>query len=63
MKLSLLAVHSSHRYITGRQLPDKAISVLDTASARVALTQNAQPVKFDQLQAQLHNLKLELAIH
>ena len=56
------AVHASHRYITGRQLPDKAISVLDTASARVALTQNAQPVKLDQLQAQLHNLKLELAI-
>ncbi|MGE8683295.1 MAG: type VI secretion system ATPase TssH [Acinetobacter sp.] len=56
------AVHASHRYITGRQLPDKAISVLDTASARVALTQNAQPVKLDQLQAQRHNLKLELAI-
>lgn len=53
------AVHSSHRYISGRQLPDKAISVLDTAAARVALTQNAQPVKLDQLQAQLHNLNLE----
>jgi type VI secretion system protein VasG len=56
------AVHSSHRYISGRQLPDKAISVLDTAAARVALTQNAQPVKLDQLQAQLHNLNLELHI-
>jgi len=53
------AVRSSHRYISGRQLPDKAISVLDTAAARVALTQNAQPVKLDQLQAQLHNLNLE----
>ncbi|MFW1808349.1 type VI secretion system ATPase TssH [Acinetobacter ursingii] len=53
------AVHASHRYISGRQLPDKAISVLDTAAARVALTQNAQPVKLDQLQAQQHNLKLE----
>ncbi|HJF27199.1 MAG TPA: type VI secretion system ATPase TssH [Acinetobacter lwoffii] len=53
------AVHASHRYITGRQLPDKAISVLDTAAARVALSQNAQPAKLDQLQAQLHNLKLE----
>ena len=53
------AVHSSHRYITGRQLPDKAISVLDTAAARVALTQNAQPVMLDQLKAQLHNLQLE----
>lgn len=56
------AVHASHRYITGRQLPDKAISVLDTAAARVALTQNAQPVKLDQLLAQQHNLKLELNI-
>lgn len=56
------AVYSSHRYITGRQLPDKAISVLDTAAARVALTQNAQPVKLDQLKAQQHNLNLELQI-
>ncbi len=56
------AVHSSHRYISGRQLPDKAISVLDTAAARVALTQNAQPVKLDQLKAQQHNLQLELNI-
>ncbi|RLL41272.1 type VI secretion system ATPase TssH [Acinetobacter cumulans] len=56
------AVHASHRYITGRQLPDKAISVLDTAAARVALTQNAQPVKLDQLLAKQHNLNLELSI-
>ncbi|MEJ5038455.1 type VI secretion system ATPase TssH [Acinetobacter johnsonii] len=55
----ITAVHSSHRYISGRQLPDKAISVLDTAAARVALTQNAQPVKLDQILAQQHNLKLE----
>lgn len=53
------AVHASHRYITGRQLPDKAISVLDTAAARVALTQNAAPVQLNQLYAQLHNLKLQ----
>lgn len=56
------AVQSSHRYISGRQLPDKAISVLDTAAARVALTQNAQPVKLDQLQAQRYNLHLEREI-
>lgn len=55
----IAAVYSSHRYISGRQLPDKAISVLDTAAARVALTQNAQPAQLDQLQAQLHNLELE----
>ena len=56
------AVHASHRYISGRQLPDKAISVLDTAAARVALTQNAQPVKLDQQKSQQHNLNLELNI-
>ena len=58
----IAAVNSSHRYISGRQLPDKAISVLDTAAARVALTQNAQPVKLDQQLAQQHNLKLEYKI-
>ncbi len=41
------AVRNSHRYISGRKLPDKAISVLDTAAARVALSQNAQPAKLD----------------
>jgi type VI secretion system protein VasG len=37
------AVRLSQRYISGRQLPDKAISVLDTACAKVALGQNATP--------------------
>ncbi|MEO7493491.1 MAG: type VI secretion system ATPase TssH [Massilia sp.] len=37
------AVRLSHRYISGRQLPDKAISVLDTACAKVALGQSATP--------------------
>ena len=37
------AVRFSHRYISGRQLPDKAVSVLDTASARVALGQMTTP--------------------
>lgn len=37
------AVRLSHRYITGRQLPDKGISVLDTACARVAIAQNSEP--------------------
>ena len=55
----MIAVHSSHRYIIGRQLPDKAISILDTATARVALTQNTMPVKLAQMFAQLHNLNLE----
>jgi type VI secretion system protein VasG len=41
------AVRLSARYITGRQLPDKAISVLDTACARVALGQSATPATIE----------------
>ena len=37
------AVKLSHRYLPDRQLPDKAVSVLDTACARLALGQNATP--------------------
>ena len=62
------AARLSHRYISGRQLPDKAVSVLDTACARVALAQNAVPgVIEDQrqalmrLRAELHALQREQA--
>ena len=41
------AVRLSHRYISGRQLPDKAISVLDTACAKVALGQSATPAQVE----------------
>ncbi|KAF1045356.1 type VI secretion system ATPase TssH [Xylophilus sp.] len=41
------AVKLSHRYISGRQLPDKAISVLDTACARVAIGQNGVPAELE----------------
>ncbi|WP_418119727.1 type VI secretion system ATPase TssH [Variovorax sp. 350MFTsu5.1] len=41
------AVKLSHRYITGRQLPDKAISVLDTTCARVAIGQNGLPAELE----------------
>ena len=37
------SVRLSHRYITGRQLPDKSVSLLDTACARVSLSQSATP--------------------
>ncbi|MEG2816144.1 MAG: type VI secretion system ATPase TssH [Comamonas sp.] len=43
------AVQLSHRYITGRQLPDKAISVLDTACARVAIGQSGIPAPLEEL--------------
>jgi type VI secretion system protein VasG len=51
------AVKLSHRYISGRQLPDKAIAVLDTACARVALAQHDTP---PQLEAARHR---ERALH
>jgi type VI secretion system protein VasG len=41
------AVRLSKRYIPGRQLPDKAVSVLDTACARVAMSQNAVPAAIE----------------
>ncbi|KAB8044237.1 type VI secretion system ATPase TssH [Janthinobacterium aquaticum] len=44
------AVRLSHRYITGRQLPDKAISVLDTACARVAIGQSGVPAQLEALE-------------
>ena len=44
------AVRLSHRYITGRQLPDKAISVLDTACARVAIGQSGLPSHMEALE-------------
>jgi len=49
------AVRLSHRYISGRQLPDKAISVLDTACARVAIGQAGAPA---QLEAVDHDIVL-----
>lgn len=53
------AVRLSHRYITGRQLPDKAVSVLDTACARVALGQSAQPGALEDARRRLDNLDTE----
>src|SRR3954454_10703731 len=41
------AVSLSHRYIPARQLPDKAVSLLDTASARVAISQSATPAMIE----------------
>jgi len=55
------AVMLSARYITGRQLPDKAIGVLDTACARVALAQSATPGPIDDLRKQIDRLDVELA--
>ena len=53
------AVRLSHRYIMGRQLPDKAISVLDTACAKVALGQSASPAMIESLQRRLERMAAE----
>ncbi len=54
------AVKLSHRYISGRQLPDKAISVLDTACARVALGQHDVPPPLESLRHREQSLEEEL---
>jgi type VI secretion system protein VasG len=56
------AVRLSHRYITGRQLPDKAISVLDTACAKVALGQNVTPPLIENLTKNLERNSAEIAM-
>jgi type VI secretion system protein VasG len=45
------AVNLSHRYIPARQLPDKAVSLLDTAAARVAISQSAVPAMIEDTKA------------
>ncbi|MGD9853101.1 MAG: type VI secretion system ATPase TssH [Nitrospirales bacterium] len=55
------AVKLSHRYITGRQLPDKCVSVLDTACARVAIGQAATPGPVEDAQRRITQLGVEMA--
>ncbi|WP_116186542.1 type VI secretion system ATPase TssH [Pectobacterium aquaticum] len=54
------AAKLSARYISGRQLPDKAIDVLDTASARVAINLTTPPRAVSQLQTRLHQQEMEI---
>ncbi|WP_431125864.1 type VI secretion system ATPase TssH [Variovorax paradoxus] len=56
------AVSLSHRYIPARQLPDKAVSLLDTACARVALSQHALPAAIEDLQRRIEVLGIESGI-
>ena len=56
------AVKLSQRYITGRQLPDKAISVLDTACSRVAVGQSGLPEGVESLQRQQGNTESRLRV-
>jgi type VI secretion system protein VasG len=56
------AVRLSHRYIPARQLPDKAVSLLDTACARVAVSQHATPPEVEDCARNIEALETELAI-
>lgn len=56
------AVKLSHRYIPARQLPDKAISLLDTACARVAISQHATPPALEDCQKRIENLRTQASI-
>lgn len=53
-------VKLSHRYITGRQLPDKSVSVLDTACAKVAIGQGATPAAIEDATRRIQNLTSEI---
>ncbi|HXF43550.1 MAG TPA: AAA family ATPase, partial [Pyrinomonadaceae bacterium] len=53
-------VKLSHRYITGRQLPDKSVSVLDTACAKVAIGQAAIPAPIEDARRRIENLTVEI---
>ena len=56
------AVKLSHRYIPARQLPDKAVSLLDTACARVAVSQHATPAELEDCQRRIEGLQVESEI-
>jgi len=56
------SVKLSHRYISGRQLPDKSVSLLDTASARVAMGHTAIPAKVEDLRRRIEQLDVTLDI-
>jgi len=56
------AVSLSHRYIPARQLPDKAVGLLDTAAARVAVSQHTTPAELEDCQRKMEILRNELEI-
>jgi type VI secretion system protein VasG len=56
------AARLSHRYIPSRQLPDKAVSLIDTACARVAISQHSTPPEIEDCQRRIYALETELQI-
>jgi ATP-dependent Clp protease ATP-binding subunit ClpB len=55
----IAAVELSHRYITDRFLPDKAIDLIDESAAKLRLEMNSMPEELDQLQRQIRQLEIE----
>src|SRR6204780_1820624 len=56
------SVRLSHRFLAGRQLPDKAVSILDTACARLSLGQNATPPALEDTMRQIDALEVQKRI-
>jgi type VI secretion system protein VasG len=56
------SVRLSHRYLTGRQLPDKSVSVLDTACARVAIGLTTHPPAIEESQRRIAQIESETKI-
>jgi type VI secretion system protein VasG len=56
------SVRLTHRFLAGRQLPDKAVSILDTACARLALGQSATPPAIEDLVRQIDALEVQKRI-
>jgi type VI secretion system protein VasG len=56
------SVKLSHRYIPARQLPDKAVSLLDTACARVAISQSAVPAEVEDSRGRIAGIEIEQEI-
>ncbi|MGE8595105.1 MAG: ATP-dependent chaperone ClpB [Acinetobacter faecalis] len=56
----IAAAKMSHRYITDRQLPDKAIDLIDEAASRIKMELDSKPEPLDKLERRLIQLKLQL---
>ena len=54
------AARLSHRYISGRQLPDKAIDLIDEAASRIRMEMDSKPERMDRLERQIVQRKIEL---
>ena len=55
----IAAVELSHRYITNRHLPDKAIDLIDEAAAKLRLEMNSVPEEIDEIQRKVKQLEIE----